>query len=526
MAAKTITVAFLIASVCAIPIAAQRSLPKNGPQTQDFASVVIPITELRPGFTPAPGVETRSGTGFCLDPACQFIATNYHIAMIARPRRIAGEAVVQRFLATGPDDEDATLNEGQFSPSMKYSLSRDLAIFQLRRPLSHYHGLSFQSGDLRIGQEVDIYSYPRESAIHSRTLLQVHGKFQSQSSSGLLVFDYDSSDGRVLRPGASGGIVVDRNTRQIVGVLNGIDRGGKTIAFAVPVRSLEKFVCRVQPYLAKSIFPSTQSISPISADLYPQFVPAPDNSLQHRPQETVAVRTLRSKAQFLADGMRDFVAVQTFAWGSQDNEPLVESKYELQVVSGDQRFREFPNGKKDYEYPSYPPLNRWIIPGDEWSKLPAKVGTDRDLKIHQAPDAVMNGRTVKIFQYWASVEDDACSLRTLTIGLFTTSKTSVLGCYGEVWTDENLDILRMSEHFEVSGKWSDVRAVVTYGWLDKADGVRRLIPLTIAIQGQYKNKVYWCHGQFTDYRLFATRVRIVASTDGPTGRASTNEIQQ
>ena len=526
MGARAITVAFLIVFVYAIPAAAQEYLPNNRPRTEDFESVVLPITELKLGLKLGPDLEARFGTGFCLDPACRFVGTNYHVAMSARPRRINGQIVVQRYLATGPEDEGATVNEGQSSPALKYNLSRDLAIFQLRHPLNHHHGISFRSSDLRIGQEVEIYSYPRESTFRSRTLLHVHGTFKGQPPPGLLAFDYDSSDGRAVRPGASGGIVVDGNTQQIVGILNGVDEGGKKIAFAVAVDSLAEFVSRVQPYLAKSIFPSAKSISPVSADIYTKFVPIPNYSLQHRPEETVEVRALRAKAQRLADGMRDIIAVQTFAWGSQDNEPLVESKYELQVLSGDQRFREFPNGKKEYDYPAYPPLSRWIIPGDEWSKLPTKVGTDLHLKINQAADVVVNGRAIKVFQYWAGVEDDACSVRTLAIGLFTTGKTSVVGCYGEVWTDENMDILRMSEHFELFGKWTNLQAVVTYGWLNNQDAAPRLVPLTIAMQGEYKKKVYWCHGQFADYRLFTSRVRIIASTDGPKGRLSADEKQQ
>src|SRR5271168_3229083 len=311
MGAKAIMAALLIASVCAIPTVAQEFLPKNSslapgptdPRTEDFESVVLPITELRLGLKLGPDMESRSGTGFCLDQACRFVVTNYHVAMIARPRRINGQVVVQRYLATGPDDGGATMNEGKFSPSMKYNLSRDLAIFELRHPLRHHHGISFRSSDLRIGQEVEIYSYPMESMIRSRTLSRVHGSFEGQTPSGLLAFDYDSSDGREVRPGGSGGIVVDRNTRQIVGVLNGVDGDGKKIAFAVPVDSLEEFVSRVQPYLAKSIFPSAKSISPISADIYPKFVPIPTDSLQHRTEESIEVHSLRGKAQRLADGM-------------------------------------------------------------------------------------------------------------------------------------------------------------------------------------------------------------------------------
>jgi hypothetical protein len=32
-----------------------------------------------------PALEARFATGFCLDPECRFIGTNYHAAMLAKP---------------------------------------------------------------------------------------------------------------------------------------------------------------------------------------------------------------------------------------------------------------------------------------------------------------------------------------------------------------------------------------------------------------------------------------------------------
>jgi hypothetical protein len=515
-----VIIPFLIASFCVAQSAAQKFSTNNssqepaptGSHAEEFEQVVFPITELKLDLTL--DIETRSGTGFCLDPVCRFIGTNYHVAMIVHPRKIKGEKVVQRYLATGPDDEGATTNEVASISSMKYNAVRDLAIFELRHPLRHYHGIPFRRNDLRIGQMVDIYSYPKEGLIHPRKILQVHGTYQGQTPKGLLAFDYDLSNGRTVRPGASGGIVVDRKTQQIVGVLNAIERSGEPIAFAVPVESLEEFVSRAQPYLAQTIFPSTKRISPISADLYPKFVPPSSQSLQHRPQEPIEVRVLRTKAQQLADSMRNFIAVQTLAWGSQDHEPLFESEYEVRVVDGYQRFRELPDGKKELQNVPFPPMNDVMVPGGEWSELPAMVGTDLDLKINQAADVVVNGRPVKVFQYLASAEDAVCRLKSvLDFGLFAISKTETVACYGEVWTDGDTNILRMSEHLELLGRWKDYQAVVTYGWLKKANETPRLIPLTIATQAERKKKVYWCRGQFADYQLFTSRARIIASTD-------------
>lgn len=505
----------VVTALLPIPSPAQKSLSPASLDSdfaplvaQESAAAVLPIAEVRLGL------ETRVGfgTAFCLDPSCRFIATNYHVAMLARPRKIFGQTVVHRYLATGPDDDGATLNEGPALPAMKYNLQRDLAIFELRGPLPHRHGLSFYSGDLQIGQSVNIYSYPLESPLHSRSLLQVHGTFRGQLPDGLLAFAYEPSAGRTLRPGASGGIVVDSKTRQIVGVLNSVARAGQAVAGAVSIDSLQQFVASVQPFLAQSLFPSGQRISPVSADIYAKFFPAATSALQHRLPESNQVRSLRSKAQRLADGMRDFIAVQTLAWGSEDHAPLAHSQYEVQVLDGYQRFRELPDGKKELQDVPFPPLSNSMVPGDEWSGLPAKLGTDLNLNIHQAPDALVNGRWLKVFQYWASLEDAVCTFKSVSdFAFFAVSKVAVAACFGEVWTDEDMNILRISEHLELSGKWQNSQAVVTYGWLDKPQEAPRLIPLTIAAQALYKNKLYWCRGQFTDYRVFTTRARLVAS---------------
>src|ERR1700741_1175336 len=60
---------------------------------QQFDKTVLPITELKFGV----GLEARQGTGFCLDPACRFIGTNYHVAQMARPRKIEGQKIIQRY---------------------------------------------------------------------------------------------------------------------------------------------------------------------------------------------------------------------------------------------------------------------------------------------------------------------------------------------------------------------------------------------------------------------------------------------
>jgi hypothetical protein len=482
------------------------ALPSTVVHAQDFSKTVVPITELK---LLGLAVEGKFGTGFCLDPGCRFIGTNYHVAMVARPRKIKGIKVIQRYLATGPDDEGATVNDGISVGPMKYTLSRDLGIFELRHSLPHHHGVAFSLGDLQIGQKIDIYAYPKESFNPFRSLLQFHGRFKGETTTGLLAFDYSLSADKAIRPGASGGIVVDSKTQQIVGILNSIAMNGEAIALAVPVQSLADFLFRVQPFLAQSIFPSTKGISPVSADLYPKFVlPPPVDTLQHRPEEPPEVKALRRKAQFLADSIRNFIAVQTFAWGSGNREPDAMAAYEVRVLDGYQRFREYPDGKKESQDVPLPPLNTAMSTGGEWAELPQMVGTEPRFKIQQAPDAVVNQRRIKVFQYRADAEDGVCWFRSIfDFVFFKINKDASLACYGEVWTDEETNILRISEHFEHLGWWKNYQAVVTYGWLQRSGDTPRLIPVTISAQAERGKKVYWCRGQFVNYQVFSSKVK-------------------
>jgi len=482
-------------------------VPSNVVHARDFEKTVVLITDLQ--FLGL-GIEAKSGTGFCLDPECRFIATNYHVAVMAQPRRIKGEKVIRRYLATGPDDEAATLNDGPSVGPMKYTISRDLAIFELRHPLRHYHGAAFSLDDLELGQEIDIYAYPKESINPIRSLLRFHGTFKGQTTTGLLAFDYSLSADKAIRPGASGGIVVDSKTQQIVGILNAIARNGEAAALAVPVQSLADFVSKVQPCLAQSIFPPPKGISPVSVDIYPKFVPPPHtDTLRYRAEEAAEVKILRSKAQLLADSIRNFVAVQTFAWGSGNKAPVAESAYEVMVLDGSQRFRKYPDGKRELREVPLPPLNNVIGTGGEWSELPRIVGTQFGLKIQQAPDVVVDGRRIKVFQYRADAEDGVCSFRSIfDFELFTIHKDVTVPCYGEVWTDEETNILRMSQHLENFGWWKHYQSVVTYGWLQRSGESPRLIPLTISAQAERGKSVYWCRGRFVNYQVFSSQVKM------------------
>jgi len=529
--------ATLIACYCLSPNApAQEVFPSpstipsssNVEHTQDISEIVVPITTVKTTpsvklgvmgkLGPKLDIDANFGTGFCLDTACRFIVTNYHVAMATRADKIKREKIIQRYLATGPHDEGATAN---FLPNvgvLPYAKKRDLAIFELRRSLRHHHGLTLSLDELQVGQEVDIYGYPKGTINPIRKLARFPATFKAPTTSGLLAFDYQLSPDKPMRVrGASGGIVVDRRTEKIIGILS---ETNETTAVAVSVQTLADFVRKVQPFLAERIFPTTKEVSPVSPDLYPKlappdhypkFLPRLADGLQHRPDEPYDVSVLRKKAQLLADSMRNLIAVQSFAWGSGDKEPDAEAEYEVRVIDGVQRFREFPDGQKELQDVPFPPLNNVVVPGGEWSELPGMVGTELRLKIHQAADVVVKGRRMKVFQYRADPEDGVCRFKSIFDYLFfALNEIVTVACYGEVWTDEDINILRMSEHYELPGKWKDYQGVVTYGWLQRKDETPRLIPLTISTQAEHNKKIYWCHGQFIDYQIFSSRVKVVA----------------
>ncbi|MGB8918654.1 MAG: serine protease [Candidatus Sulfotelmatobacter sp.] len=489
----------LLLFALALPVCAQEFVPEH---------VVFPITDFKPDIKHLAPISMKFGTGFCLDPDCRFVGTNYHVAKVmGKYVRIKGVFSAHRYLDSDPDDAGAEDMNLGWGGSLKYTPAHDLAIYEMRHPVKNFHGIGFDGNDLENGAEVDIYAYPFNWN-PKRGLVHWHGKFIGETQQGLLAFSYE--EGRV-RGGASGGIVVDSNTKKIVGILNEIGEGKDRIALAVPVKELSGFVTRAQPYLQATLFPKTVFVSPVAADLYPRYVWARAEGLSQRPAEPPEVVKLRRAAQRLADSMRHFTATETFAWGRDNPEPEVTDAYETLILDGAQRWRRQGN-KKFYDNVPFPPLNGSIVSGDQWSALPRMVGTELNLKIHQAPDAIVGGRTVHVFQYAANVEDSVCLFRSvMSYGFFQRSTTKFYDCHGEVWTDESGIILRISQALDLSGPWYRWWGVMTYGWLEK-DGTQYLVPVTITTQAEH-NQTYWCRGLFTDYEMFGVKTRLVLPTE-------------
>ncbi len=507
-------------------------------QSRDFRRTVVPITKLQ-SYGPLQTV--TFGTGFCIDPDCRFIGTNYHVAKaMGKHFEVEGSPVVNRWLGTGPDDEEASENKQSVFLGIKYkekyALIRDIAVVELRWPLSKrgYHGVPFYNDDLQYGQEAYIYAFPlkwnpkRHLEKFKAEFLGYNLKYSKLPWEDLsdkpLVFDYDQEDGK-LRAGASGGLVVDGQGR-IIGILNARASDLEHTAIAVPVHTFADFLSRVQPYLSTQLFPKSVVIPPASADNYPEWVPPPRSGhLEHRPVEPPEIQALRAKATVLADTMRSFIATQSFEWGKgdRDSSPQAIAKLEVQVINGYQRWRELPDGKKELDEVPFPaPLNNAISTGGEWAEMPELVGNNLKLRINHAPDITMNGETFQVFQWVGQIEDGICKFKTIVdLGFASLSKVNTLECYGEVWTDNDFNLVRASENYKLLGSWKNYHGVVTFGVVTIGDHKVR-IPMTIATQAEFHGKLYWCQGIFSDYHEFASTVKI----GNPAIRSATAKLDQ
>jgi hypothetical protein len=469
------------------------------------------------------GVGEKAGTGFCLDPTCKFVGTNYHVAVfLGSSLSIRGENVTERYLASSPDDEGATINrmmDFAVDP-MTYNMSRDFAVFGLKHPLANrgMRGIPLSLDDLVRGQEVDIYAYPSTTLYErlpvKRHLTRFPAKYAGENEDGLLAFNLEST-APSIKPGASGGLIIDRKTQQAVGVLIGTAKGN--MAVAVSIQTVADFLRRTKPDLFAELFPSElrDPLLPeqLQADLYPQFVPTanPSGVLHHRQEESADVKRLREKAQELADSMKDFIAIETLSYGGM-RRPPPPSQYEIRMIDGDERYRKYPDGKKELRDLPFPPTKEMVLPGSAWSTSPMLVGSELNLKIVQAQETVINGRKVKVFQYHGDTEDNACGFRhIMDFVLFQRVWTRMLSCSGEVWTDEALNILRISENQDLppAAGWQKFHAAATYGRLNQSGESDRLIPISVAVEAEYKGKVYWSVGRFTNYRVFTARARLL-----------------
>ena len=77
-----------------------------------------------------------------------------------------------------------------------------------------------------------------------------------------------------------------------------------------------------------------------------------------------------------------------------------EDALKVQVLDGFQRFREYPDGKKELPEVPFAPVNTVVNPGGEWSELTQMAGTALPHKIHQSTDRVVNRPNLRTKVYW------------------------------------------------------------------------------------------------------------------------------
>lgn len=456
---------------------------------------VVPITKLT--FA-GPIVRGDFGSGFCLDSECRYIVTNYHVAKaMGKHFSIQHEPVLQQWL----DSSDSL---------------HDLAVVELARSLDKkgFHGLPFNTNDeLAADQDIDIYSYPLELN-PKRKLMHFHGKYVGVNNNGLLVFSYEPSDGKDVKGGASGGVVLDSKGK-VVAVLSDIALNEKHVALGVPVSVLSAFVGKNIPYLSAQLFPKGVFVAPVEADVYPEWVPETQTVLTQRPVEPEDIKRLRTKAQDAVNQIFNFIAVQSYEWGkdSGTNDPLAFAQYEIKMVKGTQHFRDYPDGTKERDDIRTPGMNHSINPGDAWSSTALVVGWDYKLKIHRAPDIERQGQSLHVYQYIGKVEDNICSFDTQSdLGFVVLHNVKQLECFGEVWTDKDENILRISQNLKMVGGWANYHDIVTYDWVE-IDGERKMVPATVSSQAERGGHTYWCRGVFTNYQEFKVKTQFILTSD-------------
>jgi hypothetical protein len=462
---------------------------------------VVPITKLR---TYGLYNTIKFGSGFCLDPECRFIVTNYHVAKaMGKHFSIQHDHVVQWWLASGPNDEGAT--------EKGYNPLHDLAVVELRRSLSlkGFHGLPYNMEDLAAGKDVDIYSFPLELN-PKRKLQHFYGQYIGVNQDGLLAFFYEPNPLHV-RGGASGGLILDSGG-SVTAVLADVATNQKNVILGVPVSVLSAFVYKIQPYLAARLFPRLVFMPPVEPDLYPRWVPPrPDGRLERRPIDPQDVQLLRLKAQDVVNTMRSLISVESFEWGegSATSDPQAIGYYEVRTFDGYQHFRKYPDGKKEMDGVPSPALTEAVTPGDIWSHAAKLVAKQYDLRIRRAPDIVWKGQNLRVFQYLGRKEDKVCKFDdAIDFIIFVHHDIEAYDCSGEVWTAQDENLVRISENFHTPNLRGNPSLIVTFGWTDIA-GERLLVPVTTWMQAEDSSRVYWCHGQFTDYQQYRSTARLL-----------------
>ncbi len=155
MSLRKVVPLVVIYACVSVPAPAQKdsllppsTLPTKHTESFDPDKTVLALSELR---IYGPAIVVKYGTGFCVDPACKFVATNHHVAVESNARKIKGQRIVNRYFATGPDADGASVNQAKalLVAAKKYNTGRDLAIYELRYRIEKHNGIPSPSWSWR-----------------------------------------------------------------------------------------------------------------------------------------------------------------------------------------------------------------------------------------------------------------------------------------------------------------------------------------------------------------------------------------
>jgi hypothetical protein len=227
-----------------------------------------------------------------------------------------------------------------------------------------------------------------------------------------------------------------------------------------------------------------------------------------RAAEPHNVQVLRINAEDMVESINDLIAVGTErSFGGKT--PEETAQYQLRMVAGSQTFT--MDGKETHQRPC-PKANGFGL-NTAWADFPKLVGNNLKLTIQQVDDLSLQGwGSVKVFRYEGTAEDKVAEIGYCTdygLGIHT-EKTISVPVRGEVWTDDALNILRITQELlgPPSMAWLNMRASILYGWLESPKGERRLVPTNIIARAELTDdhQIYSTICRITDYHRFSVSV--------------------
>jgi len=462
---------------------------------------------------------TTFGTAWCVNPECDIIVTNYHVSKVVGPQAtLKGVHVRNIASATSEHDTDAREMPTVAGP-IKLAYGRDISLLMMDSALARkgMHPVPFYIGQLRCGQKVTVIGFP------GGKLASIAGEFVEESSDGLLRFKMRGD----VAEGISGGLVLDEQHRAVgMASIEGFDGD----LYAIPVWTIADFIAKTNPELYTALFPGELYRGVVSGEeaedeepsvdvMQPSspegpregFSPAPalpssyllmEEPLSDTPIERYnvshSVLAMRQRAQLMSQQMKNFVARQTLllsngrAW-----------QHEVQVIDGQQRFRT-SDGKKVLDEL---PVQGTPTPGAEWAQLVKVTGSNLRFAVQFEKDITVENRTVKVYRYQVDSADQICQLRVART--FRKVWKNSIPCTGAIWTDEQFNILRISQDMlppEETGIAS-FRIVVLYGWWEE-----RLVPVEMYLrQVSTHGRIVVSRAKFDDYRVFTTSSKILVT---------------